>query len=252
MRLVLALALAVVAGCAPDPPPPAPVVLAASSLQEALTTAAGEWEKQGHPRPTLSFAASSALARQVESGAQADIFISADEQWMDHVEASGALRAGTRFDLVGNALVLAAPRDSAPVALAPTALAKALGDGRLAMADPDAVPAGRYGREALESLGLWPAVAARITRSENVRAALALVERGEAPLGIVYATDVQAAPALRAVAVFPKGSHAAIRYPAALLAAGRHADAAAFLTFLGSPDGQRIFRGHGFTPPDRR
>jgi molybdate transport system substrate-binding protein len=229
----------------------APVVLAAASLQEALGEAADAWARQRHPRPVLSFAGSSALARQIEAGAPADLFISADEAWMDRLDQRSLLAPGSRRIIAGNRLVLIAPSDS-PVKLRIAKgfpLARALGSGRLAMADPAAVPAGRYGRAALEALGVWAAVEPRVVRSENVRAALALVERGEAPLGIVYATDAAASRKVRVVGVFPASSHPPIRYPAARLKTAKAKDAPAFLAFLGSRQARVIFARHGFSAP---
>ncbi|MDE2596527.1 MAG: molybdate ABC transporter substrate-binding protein [Sphingomonadales bacterium] len=225
-----------------------PLVLAASSLQESLTAAADRWASKGHPRPILSFAASSALARQAMAGAPADLFVSADEEWMDALATRNLLRANTRAELLTNRLVLIAPAASRlRLTIAPRfPLGQALGSGRLAMADPDAVPAGRYGRAALTSLGVWPGVQGRITRSENVRAALALVLRGEAPLGVVYATDALAAPGVRVVGTFPPGSHAPITYPVAVLARSTHRDAEAFRRFLLSPEAKALFRHFGF------
>ncbi len=217
-----------------------------------MTDAADAWARAGHPRPVVSFAASSALARQAMAGARADLFISADEEWMDAVAAKNMLRPGTRRDLLGNRLVLVAPlmsaRGSVPLGQR-GALARVLGEGRLAMADPDAVPAGRYGKAALEKLGDWPSVAGRIARAENVRAALALVERRAAMLGVVYATDARASNKVRVVAVFPADSHPPIRYPIAILARSAHPDAAGFHAFLLSRRGQAIFRRHGFSAP---
>jgi len=228
----------------------APVVLAAASLQDVLTAESEAWEKQGHAKPVLAFAASSALARQIENGAPADIFISADEAWMDDVASKGGLHENTRANLVTNQLVLIAPATSTlHFRIAPHfALDRALGDGRLAMADPDAVPAGKYGKAALTVLGVWDSVANKIARAENVRAALALVARGEAPLGIVYATDARASTAVRIVAIFPEGTHPRITYPIALLKAGTSPDAPPFLAFLRSKRGQAIFRQFGFGP----
>ena len=225
-----------------------PVVLAAASLQEALTAAADRWVAKGHERPVISFAASSALARQVEAGAPADLFASADEQWMDHVAAAGFLAPGTRAPFLTNRLVLVAPaasRISLPIRPA-FPLARALGDGRLAMGDPDAVPAGIYGKAALASLGVWPQVAAKVARAESVRAALALVARGEAPLGVVYATDARAEPRVRVVGVFPAPSHPPIIYPLARLRRSGSADAGPFRRFLLSGEGKAIFRRFGF------
>lgn len=227
-----------------------PLVLAASSLQEAMTDAADAWARAGHPRPTVSFAASSALARQIAAGAPADLFASADTAWMDDVARRGLVVTGSRADFLGNRLVLVAPRASrASVTLAPgdRSFVVALGRGRLAMADPDAVPAGKYGRAALTRLRLWATVAPRVVRAENVRAALALVERGAAPLGIVYATDARAAPTVRTVAVFPASTHPPIRYPLALLTSSRHPDARGFRAFLLSPRGRAIFARRGFS-----
>lgn len=228
-----------------------PVVLAAASLQESLTEAANAWAAKGHAKPVLSFAASSALARQVMAGAPADLFLSADEEWMDAVAKAGLLRAGTRTTLLGNRLVLIAPTSS-KIRLTPArgfALARALGAGRLALADPDAVPAGKYAKAALTHLGVWTGVAAKVAPAENVRAAMALVERGAAPLGIVYATDARASKAVRVVGTFPASSHPPIRYPVALLKASRSRDAAGFRAFLLSKQGRAIFARHGFSAP---
>jgi molybdate transport system substrate-binding protein len=217
-----------------------PVVLAASSLQEAIEAAGEAWAAHGHAAPVLSFAASSALARQVERGAPADLFVSADEEWMDALDAQGLLRAETRIDLLANRLVLIRPRGGSALGLAD------LAEGRLALADPDAVPAGKYARAALESLGQWEHVSAQVVPAENVRAALALVERGEAALGVVYATDARTTDAVHVVETLPQGSHPPIRYPAAILAGSAHPDAEAFLGFLGSDEARRIFARHGF------
>ena len=228
-----------------------PVVLAAASLQESLTEAANVWAAKGHAKPVLSFAASSALARQVIAGAPADLFLSADEEWMNAVAKAGLLRPGTRTTLLGNRLVLIGPASS-KVRLTPArgfALAKALGTGRLALADPDAVPAGNYAKAALTHLGVWASVAARVAPAENVRAAMALVERGAAPLGIVYATDARASKAVRVVGVFPASSHPPIRYPVALLKASRSSYAAGFRAFLLTNQGRAIFARHGFSAP---
>lgn len=226
-----------------------PLVLAAASLQESLTAAAEVWARKGHARPVLSFAASSALARQIEAGAPADLFVSADEEWMDHVAARNLLMPRTRVSFLGNSLVLVAPAASrVRLAIGPRfPLARALGSGRLAMADPDAVPAGKYGREALTRLGVWTSVAGKVARAENVRAALAFVERGEAPLGIVYATDARASRGVRVVATFPRESHAPISYPVARLQTSGNGDARAFQSFLLSAEGKAIFRRFGFT-----
>lgn len=225
-----------------------PLVLAAASLQESLNAAADGWARKGHPRPVISFAASSALARQIESGAPADLFISADEEWMDHVAGKRLVRPGTRVSFLFNNLVLVAPASSrVRLTIGPRfPLARALGNGRLAMADPDTVPAGKYGKEALTRLGVWPSVAGRIARAENVRAALALVDRGEAPLGVVYTTDALADRGVRVVGTFPARSHAPISYPVATLTASTHPDAEGFRRYLISAEGRAVFRRFGF------
>ena len=224
------------------------VVLAAASLQEALTEAANTWAARRHPRPVISFAASSALARQIESGAPADLFISADEKWMDYVVGKGLIRPNSRVSFLSNQLALIAPVGSnARLRIGRGfPLARALGSGRLAMADPDSVPAGRYGRASLTSLGVWSTVESKIARAENVRAALALVERGEAPFGIVYTTDARASARVRVVGVFPANSHPPITYPIGALRSSANPEAEAFRRFLISRDGKAIFARHGF------
>jgi molybdate transport system substrate-binding protein len=196
----------------------------------------------------VSFASTPALARQAEAGAPADLFISADEVWMGYLVQHGLVRAGTRADVAGNSLVLVAPADSR-VRLAigrGFPIARALGGGKLAMADPDSVPAGRYGKQALTRLGVWPSVTKKVIRAENVRAALAFVRRGAAPLGVVYATDALAEPGVRLVGRFPTASHAPVRYPLAILRQSRHPDAEGFRRFLLSPEGRALFRRFGF------
>lgn len=244
MRTFTLAAVVFLSACSAQVPTEGPVVLAASSLQEAMEDAAKAWVAQGHPAPVLSFAGSSALARQVEAGAPADLFVSADEEWMDYLAGKDLLRAGSRRDLLTNRLVLVGPKGAG--ALDRAGLAAALAEGKLALADPASVPAGRYARAALESLGLWQGVAARVIPAENVRGALALVERGEVPFGVVYATDAQASAKVAVVFTFPEGSHPPIRYPAAVLQAAAHPDAAEFAAFLASPQGQAVFRARGF------
>jgi molybdate transport system substrate-binding protein len=228
------------------------LVFAAASLQTALDAAAAQWNPRPEADVTISYAASSALARQIEQGAPADVFISANVEWMDLLEDEGLIDPASRRDLLGNRLVLIAHGAGAPaVELGPGLdLAALLGDGRLAMALVDAVPAGIYGRAALTSLGLWEAVAERVAQTDNVRAALALVARGEAPYGIVYATDAAAEPGVTVVASFPEASHPPIVYPAATTA-GAAGDAAAFLDFLASDAARPAFAAQGFTFPDR-
>jgi molybdate transport system substrate-binding protein len=225
-----------------------PLVLAAASLQEALTAAADAWAAEGHARPLLSFAASSALARQIEAGAPADLFLSADEPWMDAIIAKGLVRRGTRASFLTNRLVLVAPVSSKGMLTIRRGfpLAGALGAGRLAMADPASVPAGRYGKAALAAMGVWPTLSNRIAAAENVRAALAMVERRQAPYGIVYETDARATRAVRIVGIFPASSHPPITYPLALLTRSTHAEAEGFRRFLLSPKAKAIFRRYGF------
>lgn len=248
---MLGIGLALACGSALGAQARPPVVLAAASLQESLTAAADAWARHGHPRPVVSFAASSALARQLEAGAPADLFLSADEDWMNYLAQRRLLRPGSRADLLTNRLVLVAPASSR-VRLTPAPdfpLMRALGEGRLAMADPDSVPAGKYGRQALTKLRVWQQVTDRIARAENVRAALALVARGEAPLGVVFATDALAAPAVRVVGAFPPASHAPIRYPIARLGRATNPEGEAFRRFLLGAEARAIFRRFGFGTP---
>ena len=197
---------------------------------------------------SLGFGASSAVARQIEAGAPADLFFSADTDWMDYVQARGLIQPASRHNLLGNRLVLIAPADSTiQLTIGPNfPLAQALGKGgRLATGDPDSVPVGRYARSALTTLGVWNDVVDHLVRAENVRSAMLFVERGEVPLGIVYQTDAQVDAKVRVVAVFPANSHLPIIYPAALTA---HAvpGSAAFLAYVRGPKGQAVFRRFGF------
>ena len=251
VALLASVILFVVAVCPAAAQPRGPLVLAAASLQEALNAAADGWTRKGHPRPVISFAASSALARQVEAGASADLFISADEEWMDYVAKKRLLRPNTRVSFLFNNLVLVAPAASqVRLTIAPNfPLARTLGNGRLAMADPDSVPAGKYGKEALTHLGVWASVQDKVARAENVRAALALVDRGEAPLGIVYTTDALADHGVRIVDTFPPRSHTLISYPVAVLAASTNPDADGFRRYLLSGEGKAVFHRFGFGTP---
>jgi molybdate transport system substrate-binding protein len=225
------------------------VMFAAASLTNALDAAAQVFELQGGAHAKISYAASSVLAKQIENGAPADIFISADLDWMDYLEQRHLIRTSTRENLLGNRLVLIAPADSTEkIEIKPRMdLVGLLGGGRLAMADPDTVPAGRYGKAALEKLGVWDSVKAAVAPAENVRAALGYVSRRETPLGIVYATDAAADPNVKVVAVFPDDTHPPIVYPAALTAASINPNAARLLEFLGSPAARPIFEKQGFT-----
>ena len=227
-------------------------VFAAASLTNALDRVAAAWTAETGQTATLSYAGSSALARQIQQGAPADIFISASADWMDAVEASGDLRPGTRRDILGNTLVLIAHgQDAAPVTIDATLdLAGMLGDQRLAMALVDAVPAGVYGKAALTHLGLWDTLAPRIAQADNVRAALAFVARNEAPLGIVYATDAAVEDSVTIIGTFPAGSHAPITYPAAITAQSDSPEAEAFLAFLSSDTARAIWQDFGFAVLD--
>lgn len=223
-------------------------VFAAASLQDALSAVGAAWAAGSRPAPRFSFGASSALARQIDQGAPADLFLSADEDWMDWLAARGRIVRASRRDLLSNRLVLIAPKGSRTTLRVASGmpLAAALRSGRLAVADPAAVPAGKYAKAALTSLGVWNQAAGRLLPAESVRTALAWVARGEAPLGVVYATDAAAEPRVRVVGVFPASSHPPIRYPAAMVAASRNDGAAAFLGFLRGPRAAAIFRRHGF------
>lgn len=248
---VLALAVAALAPLAARAADPV-VVFAAASLKGTLDVAGAQFEAATGTPVTVSFAASSALARQIEEGAPADMFVSADLKWMSYLTDKGLVAADSRVDLLGNRIVLVAPAGSAEsVDIAPGfPLATLLGDGRLAMGDPAAVPAGLYGKAALEKLGVWSSVAAKVAPAENVRAALLLVSRGEAPLGIVYATDAASDPGVAVVGTFPADSHPPIVYPAALLKAAKNPAAAEFLAFLKRPETLKIFADAGFVVPE--
>jgi molybdate transport system substrate-binding protein len=225
------------------------VVFAAASLKNALDSIAKAWEANSGNKTTLSFAASSAIAKQIESGAPADLFISADLKWMDYLAEHKLIDAASHRNLLGNTLVLIAPADSSVTLdiAKGFALAEALGDGRLAMGDPKSVPAGAYGRAALTHLGVWDSVSSKVAGAENVRVALTYVARGEAPLGIVYGTDASSEPKVKVVDTFPANSHPPIVYPVALTAASTSAEAKTFLEFLSSADATKVFEAQGFT-----
>jgi molybdate transport system substrate-binding protein len=225
------------------------VVFAAASLKNALDEAGAAWTRETGRKATMSYAASNVLARQIEAGAPADIFFSADLDWMDYAAGRGLIRPESRTNLLGNALVLIARKDSSlNVPLRPGLdLGAILGSERLAVAHVEAVPAGKYGKAALEHLGAWEGVKAKLAQTENVRAALLLVSRGEAPLGIVYRTDATSDPNVRIVAAFPEGSHPPVVYPVALAQASTNPDAAAFLDFLRSDRARPYFEKQGFT-----
>lgn len=226
-------------------------VFAAASLKESLDDVGRAWQAAGHPAPVISYAASSALARQIEQGAPADVFIAADNVWMDYLQDRKRIEPASRFVLVRNDLVLIAPASASLQTLdlaRKDALPAALGSGRLAVAETTSVPAGVYARQSLVKLGLWDAVAGRLAQGENVRAAMAFVARGDTPLGIVYATDARVEPRVKVVARFPGKSHAPIVYPAARTTSAADARRAAeFLAFLRGRQAVAIFRAAGFS-----
>jgi molybdate transport system substrate-binding protein len=224
-------------------------VFAAASLTNALQDLGDAFTKETSIPVRFSFAASSALARQIENGAPADIFFSADLEWMDYLQSRNLIQRDTRHDVLGNRLVLIAPSDSlVKLKIEPNfALAAALGKGRLATGDPDSVPAGRYAREALTTLGVWSSVEGHLVRADSVRSALAFVDRGEAQLGIVYETDALIDKRVRVVDVFPASSHLPIKYPVALTTAAK-GGAAKFLAYIRGPAGELAFKASGFTP----
>ncbi len=238
----------IAAGLLPAPASAARItVFAAASLKNALGEIARDWKADSGNEAAISFAGSSLLARQIIAGAPADLYISADIKWMDAVARAGRIAPQSRVDLLGNSLVLIAPRASA----APVHVAKGfdllgkLGSGRLAMALYDSVPAGIYGREALTALGVWTVLKGHVAQADNVRAALALVATGEAPYGIVYATDAAAEPRVSVVGTFPADSHPPIIYPAALMK-GASPAARAFMAYLEGPRARAVFERDGF------
>ena len=223
-------------------------VFAAASLKNALDAVSLSWQATTSKEAAVTYAASSALAKQIENGAPADVFISADLDWMNYLADKNLLTPGSEVKLLGNELILIAPRDSRAEARieANFPLSDILGGGKLAMADVKAVPAGKYGKAALEKLGVWASVEKNVAQAENVRAALKLVAAGEAALGIVYATDAKAEPSVRVVAIFPAGSHPEIVYPAATIATLANPDAGEFMNYLQSAKAKAIFEEQGF------
>ncbi|MCD7111281.1 molybdate ABC transporter substrate-binding protein [Rhizobium sp. DKSPLA3] len=224
-------------------------VFAAASLKNALDAVNDAWQQQSGHAVTASYAASSALAKQIEAGAPADIFISADLAWMDYVAGKTLIREDSRSTLLGNRLVLVAPAaDARPVEIGEGFdLKTRLAGGKLAMGAVDSVPAGKYGKAALEKLGVWSSVEKDVAGAENVRAALLLVSKSEAPLGIVYETDAAADPSVKIVGTFPESSHPPIVYPIAILSESTHPEAAAYLDFVRSPAAKPLFEAQGFT-----
>ena len=251
VAFVVALGLAQPARA--EGPDKGPTVFAAASMKTALDQIATAWAaKTGKPL-VVSYASSAVLAKQIESGAPADLFISADLKWMDYLDKAGALKAGTRETLLGNKLVLVAPADTKlDLTIAKGFdLAGALGDGKLAVCTITSCPAGVYGKEALEKLGAYAAVAPKLAQADNVRAALLLVARGEAKLGIVYATDAKSEPKVKVVGVFPEDSHAPIVYPVAIVKDAKNPDADAFKAYLRDAEPRRILEGQGFDILDK-
>ena len=250
LAAMLAMALAPPVALAQKTETATLTIFAAASLKNALDEAAAAYQKETGVNTAISYAASSALAKQIEQKAPADIFISADLDWMDYVAKANLIAADTRANLLGNRLVLIAPADK-PVNLKIAKdfkIAEALGDGKLAVADVKAVPAGKYAKAALEKLGVWAAVEPKIAQAENVRAALAFVARGEAPLGVVYKTDAAAEPKVKVVDTFPEDTHPPIVYPIAVTAGAAAPDAAkAFVAYLKGPAASAIFEKQGFS-----
>jgi molybdate transport system substrate-binding protein len=224
------------------------LVFAAASLKNALDEIAGQWQSQTGRKVAISYAASNNLIKQIEQGAPADIFISADLDWMNYGQQKNLIRPETRANLLGNRIVLIAPKDSTASIKVEKGfdLAAALKGGRLAMGNVDAVPAGKYGKAALEKLGAWDGVKDRIAQAENVRAALLLVSRDETPFGIVYQTDAASEPGVRIVGTFPEDTHPPIIYPAALTKDSSNAIAAEFLKYIRSPAAKPAFERQGF------
>jgi molybdate transport system substrate-binding protein len=225
-------------------------IFAAASLKTALDDIAAQWQKETGKAVRISYAASGPLAKQIEAGAPADIFISADVAWMDYAAQRQLIQTETRRNLLGNALVLVAPADSKAQTIEINAQTDLLGllgnDGRLAMGQPKSVPAGGYAEQALTSLGLWDKVKDRIAQTESVRATLIFVARGEAPLGIVYRSDAHAEPKVKVLGTFPESSHAPIVYPIALRAASTNPDAKAFYDYLATLAASAIFKRESF------
>jgi len=242
LALVFGLGLAVPALAAPDQI----TVFAAASLKNSLDEADAAYTKRTGTVIHASYAASSVLSRQISQGAPADVFISADSDWMDALAKQDQIKPASRRDLLTNHLALIAPAASTVKLKIGRGmpLAQALGDGKLAMAGAD-VPAGRYGKTALTALGVWPQVEAKAVYGESVRAALTFVDRGEAPLGVVYDTDAKIDPGVRIVGLFPEDTHPLIRYPIALTK-GANGAADAYVRFLESPEAAAVFHKYGF------
>lgn len=223
-------------------------MFAAASLTDALKAAAAAWQVKGHSAIVLSFGSSSIIAKQIEAGAPVDLFASADEKWMAYLDGKSLIETGSIRRPIGNDLVLVGPAGAAPVEVASSLdLAGALSGGRLAVGDPKSVPAGRYAEQALTRFGLWDSVKDSLAPAENVRAALALVQRGEAPLGIVYATDARGFADVAILGRFPEDSHDPIVYPMGIVAGKARPEVTAFFDFLTGAEGKALFGSYGFT-----
>jgi molybdate transport system substrate-binding protein len=224
-------------------------VFAAASLTDAMKDISAKWVAAGHPALTMSFGSSSTLARQIEQGAPANVFASADEKWMDYLAQKQLIAADTRKDLLGNDLVLVVPADHpkhVTINKSFDLMALLGANGRLATGDPAHVPVGIYAEQALKNLGMWDKVSPQLARTADVRAALLLVERGEAPAGIVYATDAAVSKAVMIAGTFPADSHDPVSYPFAVTKSGDTKDARALLQFLSSPTARAVFAQRGF------
>ncbi|WP_051958072.1 molybdate ABC transporter substrate-binding protein [Desulfobacter vibrioformis] len=224
-------------------------IFAAASTTNAVGDIINAYTAETGKAVVPSFASSSTLAKQIDQGAPADMYLSANPKWMDFIEGKDLVEPGTRTNLLGNRITLIQPLSGElDIEISKDMdLAGILGDDKLAMGDPDHVPAGIYGRKALESLGLWESVSPKVARAKDVRAALALVERAEAPLGIVYATDAAISKKIKVVAVFPEHTHPPIIYPACIIKGKANDDAKAFFEFLKSPKAAEIFKTYGFS-----
>ena len=226
------------------------IIFSAGSTTNAVTDIAALFSQTKGIKAVTSFASSSTLARQIDKGAPAQVYISANKKWMDYLEEKNLIEPGTRFNLLSNRLVLIAPHDS-PLSTITIEkdfpLVTLIDNGHMAMGDPDHVPSGIYGKKAMENLGVWESVKDKIVRSKDVRAALALVARGEVPVGQVYATDAAISDKVKVIATFPADSHPAIVYPAAIIADQKTPEAQAFLSFLTSPEARNIFEKYGFS-----
>jgi len=226
-----------------------PVIFAAASMKTALDAIAAAWEAKTGKKVAISYASSGVLAKQVEQGAPADIFISADTKWMDYLDKAKLLKSGTRRNLLGNELVLVEPaNDNVALKIKPGFdLAKETGDSKIAVCTINSCPGGIYAKQAFEKLNVWKEVEPKLAQADNIRTALALVARGEAKFGVVYSTDAKAEPKVKVVDVFPSSSHEPIIYPVAVISSSKNADAAAFLAFMTSQAATKILVDQGFT-----